>query len=83
MQIHTPLSSRRIGSFYKDENISISSIAEIERVNDILPQIDCGACGAPTCHAFAEDVILKGVSIDNCPIYKLPRFSKGDKNEVK
>lgn len=78
LQIHTPLSNRRIGSFSTDENISISSIAEIEGVNKKLPQIDCGVCGAPTCHAFAEDVVLKGICIDNCPIYKLPKFAKGE-----
>ena len=22
-----------------------------------LPGLDCGACGAPTCRAFAEDVV--------------------------
>ncbi len=73
--IHTPLSNRIIGKFYRDENLSISVMADIENVNEMLPQIDCGACGAPTCHAFAEDVITKGVSIDECPLYKLPKFS--------
>lgn len=27
-----------------------------------LPQLDCGACGAPTCRAFAEDV-ARGLSV--------------------
>lgn len=82
LQIHTPLSSRRIGSFNHDENISISSMSEIEKINNLLPQIDCGACGAPTCHAFAEDVVLKNTCMDNCPIYKLPRFSKEKTDEI-
>ncbi len=75
--IHTPLNKRSIGTFNNDSNLSIKVMAEIEEVNDKLPQIDCGACGAPTCHAFAEDVVCKGVSIDECPMYKLPRFNDG------
>lgn len=76
LQIHTPLSKRRIGTFSSDENVSLEDMAEIEKVNARLPQIDCGACGAPTCHAFAEDVILKGADVNDCPIFKLPRFQK-------
>ncbi len=77
--IHTPLSERRIGSFSKSSTLSIATMSKIEEINDVLPQIDCGVCGAPTCHAFAEDVVLNGIPLDECPIYKLPKFSKGDK----
>ena len=31
-----------------------------------LPQLDCGSCGAPTCRALAEDVVLGLASIDDC-----------------
>ena len=40
---------------------SMRMMADIQRLRDTLPGIDCGACGAPTCRAFAEDVI-KGIS---------------------
>lgn len=33
-----------------------------------LPGIDCGSCGAPTCAAFAEDVIRGECSADDCII---------------
>lgn len=32
----------------------------IEGMEEELPGLDCGACGAPTCRAFAEDVV-KGI----------------------
>ena len=35
-------------------------MVEIEGLEEELPGLDCGACGAPTCRAFAEDVV-KGV----------------------
>lgn len=36
---------------------SMIMMAEIERFHKTLPGIDCGACGAPSCRAFAEDVV--------------------------
>lgn len=75
--IHTPLEERPIGSFDTNDRVSISTMARIEEVNSILPQIDCGVCGAPTCHAFAEDVVKGKASMEDCPIYTLPKFKSG------
>ncbi|MDR0222587.1 MAG: 4Fe-4S dicluster domain-containing protein [Oscillospiraceae bacterium] len=36
---------------------SISLMEKLERILEKLPGLDCGCCGAPTCRAFAEDVI--------------------------
>lgn len=36
---------------------SMKMMAEIERIRKSLPGIDCGACGAPSCRAFAEDLV--------------------------
>jgi Na+-translocating ferredoxin:NAD+ oxidoreductase RNF subunit RnfB len=45
-------------------------MADIQRLRKDLPGIDCGACGAPTCRAFAEDEV-KGISCGaRCPIKK-------------
>lgn len=40
---------------------SMRMLADIQALRNRLPGLDCGACGAPTCRAFAEDVV-KGVS---------------------
>lgn len=64
--IHTELTKRRIGEFSPEERLSLTDMAKIESLNDSLPQIDCGVCGAPTCHAFAEDVVRGQASIDDC-----------------
>ena len=34
---------------------------KIQELRKSLPGIDCGACGSPTCRAFAEDVV-RGIS---------------------
>ncbi len=43
-----------------DEDISkaIIKMKERDQILRNLPNIDCGACGAPSCRAFAEDVVL-------------------------
>ena len=39
---------------------------QVEDVLATLPQLDCGSCGAPTCRALAEDVVLGLASRDDC-----------------
>ncbi len=36
---------------------SMRMLADIQALRESLPGIDCGACGAPSCRAFAEDVV--------------------------
>lgn len=49
---------------------SIRMMSDIQKLRKSLPGIDCGSCGAPTCRAFAEDVI-KGLSVpEDCLISK-------------
>ncbi len=59
-----------------DAGISLSSdraeamrmMGEIESITKCLPGIDCGSCGAPTCMAFAEDIVKNETNIDECTI---------------
>ena len=47
---------------------SMHMMSEIQKLKEILPGIDCGSCGAPTCRAFAEDIVKGSSCIDGCPI---------------
>ena len=49
---------------------SLRMMSEIQRLRAELPGIDCGACGAPNCRAFAEDVIRGNASRDGCVVEK-------------
>jgi len=40
---------------------------KIEKVSEILPQANCGACGYAGCQAFAEAVVDEKVAPDGCP----------------
>ncbi|MFR4561995.1 MAG: (Fe-S)-binding protein [Flavonifractor plautii] len=49
-----------------------------------LPGLHCGSCGAPSCRAFAEDVVLGRASEDDC-IFKVRermRSMAGSKEEA-
>lgn len=47
---------------------SMRMMADIQKLRETLPGIDCGSCGAPTCRAFAEDVVKGNAKIDDCLI---------------
>lgn len=45
--------------FKLDSNrlLAMNKLIEIENIMGTLPLADCGLCGAPSCRAFAEDVV--------------------------
>ena len=43
-------------------------MAEMDEIYELLPQIDCGSCGAPTCRTFAEDVVKGECKLEDCII---------------
>lgn len=55
---------------------SMRMMADIQRLKDTLPGIDCGSCGAPNCRAFAEDVIKHTAKIEDCLI--MSRYKNSD-----
>ena len=63
MPTYTP--SNRLGSNIAE---SMRMMADIQKIKSTLPGIDCGACGAPTCRAFAEDVVKQTACPDDCHI---------------
>ena len=55
---------------------SMRMLADIRKIRDELPGVDCGSCGAPTCRAFAEDVVKGQASIDDCVIKHKAEFNE-------
>jgi Na+-translocating ferredoxin:NAD+ oxidoreductase RNF subunit RnfB len=60
---------------------AIQKRKEKEELLENLPQIDCGACGSPTCSAFAEDVVKEDVSLYAC-VFMLPERFKNLSREL-
>ena len=53
-----------------DRSTAIKKLADIEKIYETLPDIDCGSCGAPSCHALAEDIV-NGAAQDSDCVFKL------------
>lgn len=49
---------------------AMEKLENMEQITDELPGLDCGACGAPNCRAFAEDVVRGEAMLTDC-IFKL------------
>lgn len=49
-----------------DLSAAMTKMKRIYELNRILPQVDCGICGAPTCKSFAEDVVQVESDIRGC-----------------
>ena len=45
---------------------AIAMRKEKDALYETLPKIDCGVCGAPTCLAFAEDVVRGEAEVADC-----------------
>lgn len=49
-----------------DYETAIQMLQRLDVIEKSLPGIDCGSCGAPTCHAFAEDIVRGRAVITSC-----------------
>lgn len=49
-------------------------MSDIESITESLPKIDCGSCGAPTCMAFAEDIVKGETTADECTVIMREMF---------
>ncbi len=70
--IEGKLEPRPLKPLDKDLAKAIKKRKEKENIYESLPKIDCGACGAPTCLTFAEDVVKGEVELTDC-IFNLPQ----------
>ncbi len=56
---------------------SMSMMEKIELISNQLPDdMDCGACGAPTCKALAEDIALGRADINDCIVLLKDKLKK-------
>ena len=49
-----------------DMGAAMEKLLRINELANSLPGLDCGSCGAPTCRALAEDVVLGHASEEDC-----------------
>lgn len=54
----------------QDRGVAMEKLMKIGELERSLPGLDCGSCGAPSCHALAEDVVLGRATVEDC-IFKV------------
>ncbi|MBQ8195744.1 MAG: 4Fe-4S dicluster domain-containing protein [Oscillospiraceae bacterium] len=61
---------------------SFNKLQQVEALNNELPGLDCGSCGAPTCKTLAEDIVRGDAAITDC-IFVLKEYYNNKLNHRK
>jgi len=62
-----PFAARQGLRLDQDMAKAIEKLSRLDRLVRSLPGKDCGLCGAPTCAALAEDIVLGRAETATCP----------------
>jgi Na+-translocating ferredoxin:NAD+ oxidoreductase RNF subunit RnfB len=57
---------RSMVKYDKNIELAIKKMENARKLKTLLPGIDCGACGAPSCEALAEDIVREEAEINSC-----------------
>ena len=79
--LHGKVQPRSILKLDDDMAEAMKKMKRIHEINNILPQVDCGICGSPSCQAFAEDIVQKGRNIKSC-IFIQKILEQNDKLDI-
>ena len=60
------ITADNISKLDNDFKKAMQKLEQLQKEIDILPGLDCAACGAPDCKTFAEDVINERASRTDC-----------------
>jgi anti-sigma regulatory factor (Ser/Thr protein kinase)/NAD-dependent dihydropyrimidine dehydrogenase PreA subunit len=58
-----------------DMATAIQKLSRLDELTRSLPGKDCGACGAPTCAALAEDIVMGRAERSLCPYVQPPEVA--------
>lgn len=53
--------------------LQIDGNSYIDEIYELLPQINCGMCGNPSCMVMAEAILEKGTPVSNCRPCKIEK----------
>jgi Fe-S-cluster-containing hydrogenase component 2 len=65
--------SRPFAPLDRDIAKAIEKRKHAQEIYEALPKINCGACGAPSCLSFAEDVVLDQALLQDCVVLTATR----------
>ena len=55
---------------------------DINEIHKMLPNLDCGTCGAPSCKALAEDVVKGYASVNDCMFLLRKQLDEKDMEDL-
>lgn len=64
-----------------DRGKAMEKLAAIEEILKTLPALDCGSCGAPTCRAFAEDIVRGEATVEDCVVIMRERLREQQRRD--
>lgn len=68
MEWNLPIEPMPVFKLDKDFKRALEKMAKIEEYTQMLPGINCGACGAPNCRILAEDIVNGFAKIEDCKL---------------
>jgi Na+-translocating ferredoxin:NAD+ oxidoreductase RNF subunit RnfB len=60
------IESKSVFVLHEDRTKALERMQKASKILCQLPGIDCGACGAPNCHALAEDMVQGKAKMTDC-----------------
>lgn len=75
------MEARTILKLDSNFKVSLEKMSKLEEIAQKLPGIDCGACGAPTCRALAEDMVMNRATFADCLL--LGRYNRRRQKKTK
>jgi iron only hydrogenase large subunit-like protein len=64
-----------------DVSRALVKMGRLDQLTNGLPGLDCGACGSPSCRAFAEDII-RGIAVEADCVMKLKEQIRHSDEEI-
>ena len=66
IKIESPIQERSMHKLDDDMQMAMTKMQRLNQLMKYLPQIDCGACGAPRCKDLARDIVQENAKITQC-----------------
>ncbi len=67
---------------HPNRHTALEMMSHLQEIEKRLSGKDCGSCGAPSCHAMAEDIV-RGFATEDMCIYNLQKKIKSVADEIK
>ena len=77
----TPLVPQPAFSLDNDRQKAMEKLRKLDKILCQLPGIDCSGCGAPNCHALAEDMINNKAKMTSC-VFLQKRYLRDEKTTI-